>query len=97
MTFTIQHLPMDRHETITFVEDGIVGQRTILPGGVRVLTEKVPGQRSVSAGFWVSAGSRDEQAGHEGSTHFWSTCCLRALIRRVLLIFLRWVIFWVVR
>lgn len=70
MTFTIQHLPMDRHETITFVEDGIVGQRTILPGGVRVLTEKVPGQRSVSAGFWVSAGSRDEQAGHEGSTHF---------------------------
>ncbi|WP_216378911.1 M16 family metallopeptidase [Arcanobacterium phocae] len=70
MTFTTVNLPMDTYETLTFVEDGIVGQRTILPGGVRVLTEKVPGQRSVSAGFWVSAGSRDELPGQEGSTHF---------------------------
>ncbi|USR79991.1 M16 family metallopeptidase [Arcanobacterium pinnipediorum] len=70
MTFTTINLPMDTYQTLTFVEDGILGQRTILPGGVRVLTEKVPGQRSVSAGFWVSAGSRDEEPGREGSTHF---------------------------
>ena len=45
-------------------------RRSILPGGVRVLTEAMPGQRSTTVGFWVPVGSRDEQAGHYGSTHF---------------------------
>lgn len=70
MTYSRVDLPLDSLQTVTFIEDGIVGTRSILPGGIRVLTEKVPGQRSVAAGFWVGAGSRDELAGHEGSTHF---------------------------
>jgi predicted Zn-dependent peptidase len=35
-----------------------------------VLTEAVPGLRSVTTGAWVGVGSRDEAAGHHGSTHF---------------------------
>ncbi len=45
-------------------------RRSVLPGGVRVLTERMPSQRSVSIGFWVGVGSRDEQPGMLGSTHF---------------------------
>jgi predicted Zn-dependent peptidase len=39
---------------------------TELPGGVRVVTERVPAVRSVALGFWIGTGSRtenDEQAG----------------------------------
>ncbi|MGG5172162.1 M16 family metallopeptidase [Pseudarthrobacter sp. J1738] len=45
-------------------------RRSVLPGGVRVLTEAMPGQRSATIGFWVGVGSRDEAAGQHGSTHF---------------------------
>jgi len=45
-------------------------RRSVLPGGVRVLTEHVPGIRSASVGAWVGVGSRDETDGHFGSTHF---------------------------
>lgn len=45
-------------------------QRTILPGGVRLLTEHIPGQKSVALGLWSDTGSRDEAPGREGSTHF---------------------------
>ncbi|HLS49930.1 MAG TPA: insulinase family protein [Actinomycetaceae bacterium] len=49
---------------------GAVVRRSVLPGGIRVLTESVPGQRSAALGAWVAVGSRDEQAEHQGSTHF---------------------------
>jgi predicted Zn-dependent peptidase len=49
---------------------GAVVRRTVLPGGVRVLTESMPGLRSVTVGAWVGVGSRDEADGHHGSTHF---------------------------
>ncbi len=49
---------------------GAVVRRSVLPGGVRVLTETVPGLRSVTVGAWVGVGSRDEASGHHGSTHF---------------------------
>lgn len=45
-------------------------RRSILPGGVRVITERMPSQRSVSIGFWIGVGSRDEAPGMLGSTHF---------------------------
>ncbi|WP_235001803.1 M16 family metallopeptidase [Arcanobacterium ihumii] len=70
MTYSQISLPLDDFSTISFEEDGIVGNRSILPGGIRVLTEKIPGQRSVSLSFWIGAGSRDELGGAEGSTHF---------------------------
>jgi predicted Zn-dependent peptidase len=49
---------------------GAVVRRSVLPGGVRVLTEAMPGLRSVTFGCWVGVGSRDEADGRHGSTHF---------------------------
>jgi len=42
----------------------------VLPSGVRILSERVPGARSATIGYWVAVGSRDEKAGTFGSTHF---------------------------
>ena len=39
--------------------DGIVC-RTVLPGGLRVITESLPAVRSASFGIWAGVGSRDE-------------------------------------
>jgi predicted Zn-dependent peptidase len=43
---------------------------TVLPGGLRVVTEAVPGVRSAAFGVWVGVGSRDETAGEHGASHF---------------------------
>lgn len=45
-------------------------QTTTLPGGVRVVTEKLPGVRSVALGYWVGVGSRDEKPARAGVSHF---------------------------
>ncbi|WP_353809517.1 M16 family metallopeptidase [Agromyces sp. SYSU T00194] len=52
-------------------------RRSVLPSGLRVLTEAMPGSRSATVGFWVGVGSRDEHGdddpalpGTYGSTHF---------------------------
>jgi predicted Zn-dependent peptidase len=45
-------------------------QKTVLPNGVRVLTERIPHFHSVSTGIWVNVGSRDELDGERGITHF---------------------------
>jgi predicted Zn-dependent peptidase len=44
--------------------------RTEFTSGLRVLTESMPGVRSVALGFWVLAGSRDEPPRISGSSHF---------------------------
>ena len=43
---------------------------TTLPSGVRVVTETLPHVRSVSLGMWLAVGSRDEDAGQLGCSHF---------------------------
>jgi predicted Zn-dependent peptidase len=45
-------------------------RRTTLPGGLRVVTEYLPGVRSASVGVWVGVGSRDEGATVAGAAHF---------------------------
>ena len=62
---------------LTFAASGdALVRRTVLPSGVRILSEQVPGARSATLGYWVAVGSRDESeggAGHPGtlgSTHF---------------------------
>ena len=44
--------------------------RTVLPGGLRVITESLPAVRSAAFGIWAGVGSRDEVAGHIGATHY---------------------------
>ena len=45
-------------------------RRTVLPNGIRVVTEHMPGTRSVTTGFWVAIGARDEPAEIAGVSHF---------------------------
>ena len=41
-----------------------------LDSGERVISERVPSVRSVSIGFWIGAGSRDERDDRAGVSHF---------------------------
>ena len=45
-------------------------RRTVLPSGLRVISEQVPGQRSATIGVWVGVGSRDESPALHGCSHF---------------------------
>lgn len=45
-------------------------KRTVLPGGLRVITEQVPGVRSATVGLWVGVGSRDERPAVAGAAHY---------------------------
>lgn len=45
-------------------------RRTVVPGGLRVLTEQMVGSRSASIGVWVDVGSRDETPSLHGCSHF---------------------------
>ena len=51
-------------------DNGCEVKRTVLPGGLRVVTEHVPGVRSASVGVWVGVGSRDEQQSVAGAAHY---------------------------
>lgn len=63
-------LPLDQVE-LTFTASGnSLVRRSVLPSGVRILSESVPGARSATVGFWVAVGSRDERPETYGSTHF---------------------------
>ncbi|HLO02955.1 MAG TPA: pitrilysin family protein [Symbiobacteriaceae bacterium] len=44
-------------------------QKTVLPNGLRVITERIPHVRSVSLGVWVAAGSRLERPDQAGIAH----------------------------
>ena len=46
--------------------DGGLVRRTVLPGGLRVVTEAMPTVRSVTFGIWVGVGSRDESVRQAG-------------------------------
>ncbi len=43
--------------------------KTILPNGLRVITEKIPSVRSVSLGVWIETGSRYGTSEENGLTH----------------------------
>ncbi|MFM2030903.1 MAG: hypothetical protein RI927_523 [Actinomycetota bacterium] len=62
--------PLDQNDLSFTASGGSSVRRSILPSGVRVLTEHMPGAQSVSISFSVAVGSRDETDGHHGSTHF---------------------------
>jgi predicted Zn-dependent peptidase len=45
-------------------------RRTVLKGGLRVVTEQMPGVRSAAVGVFVQVGSRDEAPQLNGASHF---------------------------
>jgi len=56
--------------------------RDVLPNGVRVLSERMPEVRSVTLGFWVGVGSRDEPTEAQGSSHFLEHLLFKGTERR---------------
>ncbi|HVV24234.1 MAG TPA: pitrilysin family protein, partial [Pseudonocardiaceae bacterium] len=62
--------------------EGHVVTRTVLPGGLRVVTEQVPGVRSAAVGMWVGVGSRDEAPSVAGSAHFLEHLLFKGTERR---------------
>jgi predicted Zn-dependent peptidase len=56
--------------------------RTVLPGGLRVVTEKLPAVRSVAFGIWAGVGSRDEDVLHAGATHYLEHLLFKGTARR---------------
>ncbi|WP_395725725.1 M16 family metallopeptidase [Nakamurella sp.] len=50
--------------------DGSAVTASLLPGGLRVVTESVPGARSATIGVWVGVGSVDETPRLAGASHF---------------------------
>lgn len=65
-----EELDYERGRLIESGDGGNEVRRSVLPGGIRVITERMPSLHSVTLGFWVGVGSRDEQPGMLGSTHF---------------------------
>jgi predicted Zn-dependent peptidase len=57
-------------EVVVADEAGSVIRTTTLDNGIRVVTESMPHVRSVTAGFWVGTGSRDESGSLFGASHF---------------------------
>jgi predicted Zn-dependent peptidase len=59
--------------------------RSVLPGGLRIITESLPAVRSVAIGIWVGVGSRDEDLAHAGATHYLEHLLFKGTSRRTAL------------
>ena len=57
-------------------------ERSDLPGGLRVLTERMPGVRSVAFGIWVGVGSRHETPRLSGASHYLEHLLFKGTRRR---------------
>src|SRR5215217_3887675 len=63
-------VPVGRTQLLDVDDVGGRVERTELPGGLRVLTETMPGVLSATLGIWVGVGSRVEDDRLAGSSHF---------------------------
>ncbi|MGH3833423.1 MAG: M16 family metallopeptidase [Pseudonocardiaceae bacterium] len=57
-------------------------QRSVLPCGLRVLTEHLPASRSALVGMWVAVGSRDEPTAVAGAAHYLEHLLFKGTARR---------------
>jgi predicted Zn-dependent peptidase len=57
-------------------------QTTRLPNGLTILSERMPGLRSISAGIWVRRGSRHEPGPLNGISHFIEHALFKGTNRR---------------
>lgn len=74
-----------RPRTATLIEgENGVGtvRRTVLPGGLRVVTETLPSVRSATFGIWAHVGSRDEPPALGGATHYLEHLLFKGTRRR---------------
>ncbi len=57
-------------------------RRSVLPGGLRVVTESLPGAQTAAYGVWVQVGSRDETAELSGASHYLEHLLFKGTERR---------------
>ncbi len=69
-----------RHQLSADGDSAVI--RTVLPGGLRVITESLPAVRSAAFGIWVGVGSRDEDHAHAGATHYLEHLLFKGTARR---------------
>lgn len=62
--------------------ENAVYKKTVLPSGLRVVTEELPGVRSIAIGIWVNVGSRDERPEENGISHFIEHMAFKGTRRR---------------
>src|SRR5699024_10250326 len=62
-------LAYDDHASGVLHDHATGVRRSVLPGGVRLLTQRDRSVRSATIGLWLPVGSRDETPAHAGSTH----------------------------
>ncbi len=74
--------PSGSTRTLLKEGDGGVVRRTVLPGGLRIITEAMPQVRSVSFGVWASVGSRDETPALAGASHYLEHLLFKGTRRR---------------
>lgn len=60
-------------------------RRTVLPGGLRVVSEQIPGALSASFGIWVGVGSIDESSREAGAAHYLEHLLFKGTQRRTAL------------
>jgi predicted Zn-dependent peptidase len=56
--------------------------KTLLPNGVKIISQKVPHLRSISMGVWVNVGARDESDRENGLSHFIEHMIFKGTARR---------------
>jgi predicted Zn-dependent peptidase len=56
--------------------------KTILPSGLRIVTEEVSTSRSAAVGIWANVGSRDESKSVAGASHFLEHLLFKGTERR---------------
>ncbi|MFC1436447.1 M16 family metallopeptidase [Streptacidiphilus sp. N1-3] len=77
-----QQRPGSTKTLLKGVDGAGVVRRTVLPGGLRVVTETLPTVRSAAFGIWVGVGSRDETPVLNGATHYLEHLLFKGTERR---------------
>lgn len=57
-------------------------RKTILPNGIKIVSQHMPHVRSVSMGVWVDVGARDESDAQSGLSHFIEHMIFKGTTRR---------------
>ncbi len=75
-----------RTQTLLQGSNGIgTVRRTVLPGGLRIVTETLPSVRSATFGIWANVGSRDETPTLNGATHYLEHLLFKGTAKRTAL------------
>ncbi|MFB7971546.1 M16 family metallopeptidase [Streptomyces rubiginosohelvolus] len=75
-----------RTQTLLKGSNGIgTVRRTVLPGGLRIVTETLPSVRSATFGIWANVGSRDETPTLNGATHYLEHLLFKGTAKRTAL------------